>query len=448
MSGESQSSREAVPDPSDSLPNTANPIPSRSASTASDVESPRPLSVAVWPLSTAELATALATTLNRLSPSRAGIVTDQLRTVLRSEAADRLIVRAAAAEPARLENAVLAITLLPDSGDTATVLHLDWVQPPKISSIPPTSGIPDSPEQTESGTAATATTVGRTAETIEPHKNQIAQSLRQELVTTIADRGMRFIQWATDPVAPAPEDAAKTHPVPANRWPETFQFSQIGTLEYLALDCDDNGQWNTTADTDKENTSAAPLTLESLDHDDAAQRDLFEKVVAQTYVDSLDCPPLENFRTVQEIIAGYRNAAAFAPDLWFIARESTETTNNPSTNNASTSDASTDQEPANVGCLILARHANSHHESDEESNPSAVIELVYMGIAPEHRGRGYGEALMRKLIDICQHHSAERLILAVDRDNHPALAAYNSIGMQPLFRETVWGHKVPSPPQG
>ncbi|MFG0255955.1 MAG: GNAT family N-acetyltransferase, partial [Rhodopirellula sp. JB053] len=146
----------------------------------------------------------------------------------------------------------------------------------------------------------------------------------------------------------------------------------------------------------------------------------------------LDCPPLENFRTVQEIIAGYRTAAAFAPDLWFIARESLD-------------EESSIQEPANVGCLILARHASSHCESDEEYNPSAVIELVYMGITPQYRGRGYGEALLRKLIDICQQHSAERLILAVDRDNHPALAAYKSIGMQPLFRETVWGHKVPSP---
>ncbi|MBB3208365.1 hypothetical protein FHS27_004193 [Rhodopirellula rubra] len=396
--------------------------------------------VVVWTLSTAELATALSTTFVRISPARAGIVTDQLRAVLKSQSTGRLVVQAASPAPQKLQNALLAITLLPESGDTATILHVDWIHPQK-SSLP---SIPSTHTNSDG-----ESTVGQddTNSHYATLKRRLGESLWQELSTILANRGMHFIQWATDPVLPPTETLDSGAMDAANRWPQSLQFSQIGTLEYLALDCDGHGQWPQTnrhetslptGHPDESQQSNSPsadqfsIDLEPLDHDDPSQREIFEKLVKRTYIDSLDCPPLERFRTVGDIISGYQTAAAYAPDQWYIIHEK---------NTGDSAPHHQDARPG-VGCLILAQHPGSSPLDDEPENPAAVIELVYMGIAPEYRGRGYGQQIMQRITEICQRLSAERLILAVDRDNLPAIAAYRAIGMQPLFRETVWGRSV------
>ncbi|EMI40424.1 nourseothricin acetyltransferase [Rhodopirellula sp. SWK7] len=412
---------------------------SATSSTTSEASAEAP-AVVVWTLSTAELATALSTTFVRISPARAGIVTDQLRAVLKSQSTGRLIVQAASPAPQKLQNALLAITLLPESGDTATILHVDWVHPQK-------SGTPSI--QSANTNFDRESTVGQdnTNSHYATLERRLGESLWQELSTILANRGMHFIQWATDPVLPPTEPLDSGAMNVANRWPQSLQFSQIGTLEYLALDCDGHGQWPQTnrqetspptRNQDGSPKSNAPtrdrfsIDLEPLDHDDPAKREIFEKLVKQTYIDSLDCPPLERFRTVGDIISGYQTATAYSPDQWYIIHEK------------STGDSAAHHQDARpgVGCLILAQHPGPSPLDDGPENPAAVVELVYMGIAPEYRGRGYGQQIMQRITEICQRLSAERLILAVDRDNHPAIAAYRAIGMQPLFRETVWGRSV------
>ncbi|MCM2371182.1 GNAT family N-acetyltransferase [Aporhodopirellula aestuarii] len=422
----------------------AQPVP---ASTTADGSKPANASITVWKLSTAELATALTHTFDRISPARAGIVTDQLRGILKAQATDRLVVLAASTDPPQLQQSLLAIAMLPESGDTATILHVDWVEPNRTErESHQTVG------NTSQDRSKTDSTVGDTglATGSESTKNQLGESLWQRLSGILAERGIRFLQWATDPASPPSDSTGELPRASANEWPQILHFAQIGTLEYLALDCDGEGRWSSTRGetrkTSSQKTTNAPardpfsLKLHPLDQDDSDQKVEFEKLVQRTYVDSLDCPPLERFRTVSEIITGYRIVDAYAPDLWYTVR-----LDHPGQASTGADDGERQTEEnveSIIGCVILARHSGSSSRNNEQTNPASVIELVYMGIAPEYRGRGSGQQIMQMIEDVCQQQNAERLILAVDRNNHPAIAAYRGIGMQPLFRETVWGRSL------
>ncbi len=346
--------------------------------------------ITAWEVTLPELAVALDHTLDRISPTRAGIVTDQMRAILQTKTPEKLLCVAASSDSPHLGRAVIAIVVLTDGSDTSTILHMDWVQPQTM--------------RTET----------------DDSRERLGFAIWQKLQTVFAKLGISFVQWATDPITAS----LSAEPTSVAAWPTTLHFDHIGTLDYLALDCDEQGDWGPVP------ANAVPhvsrLQLRPVEHDGTqAMRD-FEQLVQQTYVDSLDCPALEKFRSASEIINGYRHVAAYAPELWF------------------TVEVTTDQvpTPTPVGSLILAKHPGPALYDAETTNPAAVMELVYMGVTPEYRGRGYGQRMMWMIADICQQQSAERLILAVDQNNHPAIAAYHQFGMQHLFRETVWGRSV------
>jgi ribosomal protein S18 acetylase RimI-like enzyme len=346
--------------------------------------------ITAWEVALPELAAALNHTLDRISPTRTGIVTDQMRAILRTKTAEKLLCIAASSDSPHLDRAVIAIAVLTDRCDTSTILHMDWVQPK---------------------TMRMATNDSR---------ERLGLAIWQKLKTVFSQSGISFVQWATDPIT----DSLPPEPTSVVAWPMTLHFERIGTLDYLALDCDEHGDWGPVPESDCADGSI--VQLRPMEHDDAQATIDFEQLVQRTYVGSLDCPPLEKFRSASEIISGYRQVAAYAPELWF------------------TVEVIADQAfaPIPIGSLILAKHPGPALHDAETTNPAAVMELVYMGITPEHRGRGYGQRLMWMISDICQQQRAERLILAVDQNNHPAIAAYHQFGMQHLFRETVWGRSV------
>lgn len=362
--------------------------------------------VSVWRVAPAKLASALNTALNRVSPARASLIADQLRGLLPSKSADRLIVLAAVQSNAdqiktRLSHSLIVIAVLPEVGDTATVLHVDWWDPQ--THAPSSSTTPDP-------TAANST-VG------------LARALWKHLETTFLQAEVRFVQWASDPVPDTPETVPPSPADTPTAWAPAFGFSPMGTLEYLARDCDDTGDWTIQR---SRSVSSNRLILQPIDPNSASQGERLERLVQRTYIDSLDCPALEKLRSVGEIIDGYRNDEAYAPELWFTAWN----------RDASGCDA------VPMGCLLLARHAGLSIHDANQTNPAAVLELVYMGIVPEHRGNGLGQEMMNLLFEICERQGADRLILAVDQENHPAIAAYRRSGMHSIFRETVWGRLV------
>jgi ribosomal protein S18 acetylase RimI-like enzyme len=59
-----------------------------------------------------------------------------------------------------------------------------------------------------------------------------------------------------------------------------------------------------------------------------------------------------------------------------------------------------------------------------------------MGVVPEARGEQLGEQIVRRALRLAALRGAERLVLAVDEANVPALRAYRRAGF------AVWDRRV------
>lgn len=118
-------------------------------------------------------------------------------------------------------------------------------------------------------------------------------------------------------------------------------------------------------------------------------------VVEATYEQTLDCPALDGRRESGDVLADYLAAAGGDPRHWYVVR----------------------QAAADVGCLLLARHA------DGES-----WELTYMGLVPAARRRGWGVDLVRHAQWVVGQAGGQRLVLAVDAANTPAVQVYAACG--------------------
>jgi ribosomal protein S18 acetylase RimI-like enzyme len=134
---------------------------------------------------------------------------------------------------------------------------------------------------------------------------------------------------------------------------------------------------------------------------DPSEHARFAQLMARTYVDSRDCPPLAG--SVEEVLAGYRELDATSPPRWWIVTQSGH----------------------DVGCLLLAEHL-----------PTGAFELTYMGVVPEGRDRGVGLAIVRQAQWLAAAAGASRLTLAVDADNAPAIRVYGAAGF------VVWDERA------
>lgn len=137
----------------------------------------------------------------------------------------------------------------------------------------------------------------------------------------------------------------------------------------------------------------------------AAAAGRFEATVERTYVNTRDCPRLNNVRPTAQVLEGYRAVGDFQPANWLITR----------------------RDGADLGCLLLANHPEQR-----------IWELVYMGIVPEARGRRLGLALARQAQWTARQAGAERLVLAVDAANEPALRGYAAAGFITWDRRSVF----------
>lgn len=66
---------------------------------------------------------------------------------------------------------------------------------------------------------------------------------------------------------------------------------------------------------------------------------------------------------------------------------------------------------------MLATHVNSKS-----------LELTYLGIAPEARGRGAGAAMLKCALELAESIEPRTCHLAVDVNNWPAIALYKRFG--------------------
>lgn len=183
--------------------------------------------------------------------------------------------------------------------------------------------------------------------------------------------------------------------------PQRFEaggFPKLAELVYLYSDLADCGD--------------APKRMRFLPHAGADLASL-AALVERTYVGTQDCPALDSMRSVDDVLSGYLSQGKHMPEHWYtihcIDRGNVH--------------ASADAE----GVLILADH------------PSAGNwELVYMGVAPDARGRQLGEEIVRFAQQTAARQGAQRLILAVDAANAPAVAMYRRTGFVEWDRRTIY----------
>lgn len=68
--------------------------------------------------------------------------------------------------------------------------------------------------------------------------------------------------------------------------------------------------------------------------------------------------------------------------------------------------------------------------SAETEMKSDAIELTYIGITPDHRGRGLGKDLLNAFIEMSRETGYPSVVLSVEKDNEPAIALYQKAGFK------------------
>lgn len=123
----------------------------------------------------------------------------------------------------------------------------------------------------------------------------------------------------------------------------------------------------------------------------------FEATIARTYVGSLDCPELHDLRPGRDALASHQASGEFVPELWELC----------------------EMAGAVAGCLLCAPLRGAD-----------ALEVVYMGVVPEHRGRGVGRLLLERAAQHAVRRKLGRMLLVVDERNSPASRVYASNGFR------------------
>ncbi len=123
--------------------------------------------------------------------------------------------------------------------------------------------------------------------------------------------------------------------------------------------------------------------------------DRFASLLERTYVGTLDCPQLDGSRSGAEALQSHRNVGEFDPSRWKIYRDG----------------------QADVGVLLLS----DHPEQD-------AWEVVYMGVVPDARGKGFGRAMLLSGLYEARAAGRAAVTLAVDCRNKYARNVYAELG--------------------
>lgn len=130
----------------------------------------------------------------------------------------------------------------------------------------------------------------------------------------------------------------------------------------------------------------------------------------ETYIGTQDCPSLNGLRNTLDVVTGYQHVGEFQPDRWLILESTRQ-----------------DSMRQSAGCLLLARHA-AHQ----------TMELIYVGVTPTFRQQGLGRKLTQQAQWLAAQDQCERLVLAVDAANEPAIAMYSAAGFWAWEKRAIW----------
>lgn len=131
------------------------------------------------------------------------------------------------------------------------------------------------------------------------------------------------------------------------------------------------------------------------------------ELLAYTFTETLDCPALNGIRTPADVLDGFLDGQSLAEqNSWWVLQS---------------------QEKL-IGCVFVQRL------------PSAAAELVYMGLGPSARGRGYGRLLLDQAILTAGALGSDMLLAAVDSGNWPATRLYQQAAFHEHARVQAWFH--------
>ncbi len=135
-------------------------------------------------------------------------------------------------------------------------------------------------------------------------------------------------------------------------------------------------------------------------------RERFEDAIIASYRDSLDCPELTGLRTKQEILTGHRYSGKFTPQSWWLMK----------------------YENRDAGLILL----------NEAVEDPKRLDLIYMAILPKFRGKGLGKLLLKQAKRCAASTGKEKIRLAVDSRNAPAIRLYGKMGFSTIQRQAVF----------
>lgn len=142
---------------------------------------------------------------------------------------------------------------------------------------------------------------------------------------------------------------------------------------------------------------AAPLpAVDFVTYADDLRSDFLE-VMNRSYVGSLDCPEMNGVRLPEEVFESHKAQGEFSPKRWLLAKT----------------------QGAWVGCLFLAGLSSLN-----------ALEVAYVGVVPEFRGRGLGRELVRQALREGVAAGVGFITLAVDARNAPARHVYRQEGFE------------------
>lgn len=133
------------------------------------------------------------------------------------------------------------------------------------------------------------------------------------------------------------------------------------------------------------------------------------RVVAETYQGSLDCPLVDGWRTIEDVLAGYLATGTHRPELWRLLRRQGEA----------------------VGCLLLSDFPE--HQQGE---------LTYLGISPRYRGHGLGLIATRWTLHFAHQTNWQQVLLAVDAQNEPARRVYRDAGFHEVTTRRLLARRL------
>ena len=205
-----------------------------------------------------------------------------------------------------------------------------------------------------------------------------------QIDTTLRQQGIRLVQLLL-----RENDAITTQSAHA------AGFESIATLQYMKLDMS------------RADITPAPSDAVTGLHwqpYSKSNHNLFRKVIAASYQGSLDCVALAGRRDIEDVIAGHKAAGEFDERHWWLLSDAQHL----------------------LGCILLARLPQQ-----------AKMELVYVGVSPDARGRGLGRLLVNKALETTRKSRSNTLTLAVDSTNSPALRLYEAVGFQTCERRAA-----------